>query len=66
MNQKKVTTIGAPDVKIIFTQELFIQYEQFFLDKNFRQYVETMMISKKILRMDVQNTLFAKTIRKGS
>ena len=66
MNKKKVTTIGAPDVKIIFTKELFIQYEQFFLDKNFRQYVETMMISKKILRMDVQNTLFAKTIRKGS
>ena len=59
--QKKVTTVGAPDVKIIFTKAPFIQYEQILLDKNFRQYLETIMISKKILRMGVQKTPIQKT-----
>ena len=35
-SKKKVTVIGAPDAKIIFTKSPFIQYEQFLLDKNFR------------------------------
>ena len=52
-SKKKVTAIGAPDAKIIFAKAPFIQYEQFLLDKYFRQYLET-MISKKILRMGVQ------------
>ena len=47
-SKKKVTAIGAPDVKIIFTKATFIQFEQFLLDKNFRQYLETIIISKKI------------------
>ena len=55
-SRKRVTTIGAPDAKIIFTKAPFIQYEQFLLDKNFRQYIETIMISKKILRMGVQRS----------
>ena len=53
-SKKKVTIIGAPDAQVIFTKVPFIQYEQFLLDKNFRQYLETMMVSKKVLRMGVQ------------
>ena len=48
-SKKKITTIGAPDVKIIFTKATFIQFEQFLLDKNFRQCLETIIISKKNL-----------------
>ena len=43
------------NAKIIFTKAPFTQYEQILLDKNFRQYLET-MISKKILRMSAQRT----------
>ena len=59
-SKNRVTTIGAPDAKIIFTKALFIQYEQFLLDKNFRQYLETKMVLKKILRMGVQKTAIQK------
>ena len=48
-----------PDVKIIFTKAAYIQYEQILLDKNFRQYLQTIMVSKKAktkLRMGAQNT----------
>ena len=55
-SNKKVTTVVAADPQIIFTKVLFIEYEQFLLEKNFRQYLETIMISKKILRMGVQKT----------
>ena len=49
-------TIPATDAKIIFTKVPFIQYEQI-LEKNLRQYLETIMVSKKILRMgDSKNT----------
>ena len=50
-----------PDAKIIFTKAPFIQYEQILLDKNFRQYVETLKVSKKILRMGAQKTPIRKT-----
>ena len=60
-SKKRVTTIGVPDAKIIFTKALFIQYEQFLLDKNFRHYLETIMVSKKILRLGVQKTPIQKT-----
>ena len=60
-SKEKVTEIGAPDAKIIFTKAPFIQYEQFLLDKNFRQYIETIMISKKFLRICIQKTLLQKT-----
>ena len=53
--------ILAPDAKIIFTEAPFIQYEQTLLDKNFRQYLETIMVSKKILRMGAQKTPTQKT-----
>ena len=52
------TAIPAPDAKIIFTKAPYIQYEQDLLDKNFRQYPETIMVSTKILRMGTQrNTI---------
>ena len=60
-SKKKVTAISAPDAKIIFTKAAFLQYEQFLLDKYFRQYLETIMVSKKILRMGVQKTPIQKT-----
>ena len=62
---RKVLTSGSalptPDVKIIFTKAPFVQYDQILLDKNFRQYLETTMVSKKILRMGAQNTPMQKT-----
>ena len=51
---KKLTVIGALDTQIIFTNVLFIYYEQFLLTKNFSQYLETILISTKILRMGIQ------------
>ena len=55
------TAIPAPDGKIIFTKAPYIQYEQILLDKYFRQYLETIMVSKKILRMGTQKTPLQKT-----
>ena len=49
-------SIPIPDVKIIFTNVPFTQYEQVLLDKNFRQYLETIMVSKKTLRMRAQKS----------
>ena len=54
------TAIPAPDAKIILTKEPFIQCEQILLDKNFRQYLETIMVSKKILRVGTQKTSIQK------
>ena len=42
-----VTTPPRPDAEITFTKAPFIQYEQILLDKNFRQHLETIMVSKK-------------------
>ena len=58
---KKLLAAGvalpSADAQIIFTKAPFIQYEQMLLDKNFRQYLETIMVSKKnILRMEAQKT----------
>ena len=64
------TTSAAPepDVTILFTRAPFIQYEQILLDKNFRQHLETIMVSKKIIRMEAQKTPIQKTyeIKTGS
>ena len=48
--------IPEVDAEIIFTRTPFIQYEQILLDKNFRQHLETIMVSKKILQMGVLNS----------
>ena len=55
--------IPAPDVKIIFTKARFIQYEQILFDKSFRQYLETIMASKKILRMGAPKRPTQKTYK---
>ena len=63
-----VTTPPAPDAEITFIKAPFIQYEQILLDKSFRQHLETIMVSKKIIRMGAQKTPIQKTyeIKKGS
>ena len=62
---RKVLAAGAnipsPDAKIIFAKAPFIQYEYILLEKNFRQYLETIMVSRKILRMGTQKTELQKT-----
>ena len=62
------TSAPAPDAEILFTRAQFIQYEQILLDKNFRQHLETIMVSKKIIRMGAQKTPIQKTyeIKQGS
>ena len=62
------TSIPKPDAEIFFTRAPFIQYEQILLDKNFRQHLETIMVSKKIIRMGAQKTPIQKTyeIKQGS
>ena len=57
---KKVVAVGTA-IQIIFKKAPYIQYEQILLDKNFRQYLETVMVSKKILRMGTQKTPMQKT-----
>ena len=52
--------LTTPKSKIIFTKAPYIQYEQILLVKNFRQYLETIIISKKILRMGAQKTSIQK------
>ena len=61
-------TITEVDAEIIFTRVPFVQNEQILWDKNFRQHLETKMVSKKILRMGAQKTPIQKTyeIQKGS
>ena len=62
MSLEKLTGMATvdPDAKITFTKAPFIQYEQLLLDKNFRQYLETMFF-KKILRMGTQKSPIQKT-----
>ena len=59
----KVNAIGALDAKIIFTKVPFLQYEQFLLDINFRQYLKIIMVSKKMLRIGVQKTSIRKPFK---
>ena len=60
--------IPAVDAEIIFTKAPFAQYEQILLDKNFRQHLQPIMVSKKILRMGAQKAPIQKTykIQKGA
>ena len=62
------TSAPAPDAEILFTRAPFIQYEQILLDKNFRQHLETIMVSKKVIRMGAQKTPIQKTyeVKQGS
>ena len=60
-SKKKVAAIGAPDAQIVFVRAPYLQYEQILLTKNFRQYLETIMLSSKVLRMGMQKTPYQKT-----
>ena len=51
----------APDVLIVLLKAPMIQFEQLALDTNFRQYLETILFSAKVLRMGVQKTPYQKT-----
>ena len=52
--KKNVTAIGAPDAQIVFIKAPFIQYEEILLTKNLREYLETIILSSKVLRMGIQ------------
>ena len=62
-SKKKVAAIGAPNVQIVFARVPYLQYEQILLTKNFRQYLETIILSSKVLRMGIQKTLYKKTYK---
>ena len=49
----------------LFTKAPFIQYKQILLDRNFRQHLETIMVSKKNLRVGAQKTPIQKTYEIG-
>ena len=49
------------DVQIVLLKAPMIQYEHLTLDTNFRQYLETILFSAKVLRMGVQKTPYQKT-----
>ena len=51
----------TPDVQIVLLKVPMIQYEQLTLDTNFRQYLETILFSAKVLQMGVQKTPCQKT-----
>ena len=53
--------IPSEDAVITFTKAPFIQYEQILLDKNFRQHLETIVVSTKLLRMEAQKSPLQKT-----
>ena len=53
------TTVGTPrvpDAQIVLLKAPYIQYEQLTLATNFRQYLETILFSSKVLRMRIQKT----------
>ena len=60
-SKKKVNAIGAPDLQIVFVSVPYLQYEQIPLTKNFRQYLETIMLSSKVLRIGIQKKPYQKT-----
>ena len=48
--------VPAADTQIIFTKARFIRYEQILLDKNFRQHLETIMVSKNFMNGSSKNS----------
>ena len=61
----KVANVAAPDAKIILHDTPFIQYKQFRLNDNFRQYSETSLLSKKVCLMGVKKTPLQKFYELG-
>ena len=64
---RKVLASGAAipevDVEILFTRAPFVQYEQILLDKNFRQHLETIMVSKKNIKDGSSKNTDTKDVR---
>ena len=56
-----MTNIGAPDVQIDFLKAPFLQYELILLTKNFQQYLGTILVFSKVLRIGIQKTPYQKT-----
>ena len=56
-------TIPAVDAEIIFTRAPFIQYKQILLDKNFRQHLETIMVSKKNIKNGSSKNTDTKSVK---
>ena len=59
-SKKEVNGIGVPVAQIVFARAPFIQYLQILLTKNFRQYLDTIMLSSKVLCMGIQKTPYQK------
>ena len=59
----KVTTIGAPDTQIVLTKVPYLQFEQILHTKIFRQYLDTILLLSKVLRMGIQKTPYQKTYK---
>ena len=49
-------TPPTPDAQIVLLKAPMLQYKQLTLDTNFRQYLETILFSAKVLQMGVQKT----------
>ena len=62
-SKKEVNGIAVPVTQIVFARAPFIQYLQILLTKNFRQYLETIMLSSKVLCMGIQKTPYQKTYK---
>ena len=64
---RKVLASGAAipevDAEILFTRAAFVQYEQILLDKNFRQHLETIMVSKKNIKDGSSKNTDTKDVR---
>ena len=64
---RKVLASGAAipevDAEILFTRAPFVQYEQILLDKNFRQHLETIMVSKKNIKDGSSKNTDTKDVR---
>ena len=60
MSRKKVVANSSADAKVIFIDSPFIQFEQFKLNKIFRQYIEKIMFLPKVLTMGIQKSRFKK------
>ena len=56
-SNSKVAATASPDRIVIRHEALHIQYEQIKLDDKFRQYFETSLISEKIFRTGIKNTI---------
>ena len=56
-----MANIGTPDAQIVLLKAPYLRYEQIILAKNFREYLESILFSAKVLRMGVQKMPYLKT-----